>query len=156
MSSDNEPDDLPMPLPLEIVSDEDAANAFFPSGGPDPTTPIGCAFLWWKALLQLDEYRTAIENLSINPDDWDGYQGAKEDLNEWALMQNIVKSPDAPEKLAYAKFMQDTGWSMKAFDDAALDDYYILTMALCPDGWWRVWGLSRKYTPPASQVFTGE
>ncbi|MEP7271788.1 MAG: cytochrome ubiquinol oxidase subunit I, partial [Acidobacteriota bacterium] len=36
------------PIPLEIVADEDAMQAFFPDGDPTPETPLGAAFLWWS------------------------------------------------------------------------------------------------------------
>ena len=42
---------------------------------------------------------------------------------------------------------------MRAFEEAPLNQVRILTLALCPDGWWRVWGVSENYLPPASQVF---
>jgi hypothetical protein len=36
-----EPDELPMPLPLEIHPAEEAMAAVFPDGEPTPETPIG-------------------------------------------------------------------------------------------------------------------
>lgn len=108
------------PLPLEIVSDEDVHNAFFPDGEePAPRTPIGAAFLWFAALLNLSEgnmYLRAVQNLSYNPADWNDYKAVAAQLAGWALMQNVHYCDDAPDKIAYVKLMPDTGWSMRAFD----------------------------------------
>ncbi len=38
------------------------------------------------------------------------------------------------------------------FAEAALDDVQVLTLLNCPDGWWRVWGISRNYIPSAKRV----
>lgn len=147
---------LPASLPLEIVSKDDALNAFFPEGtSPDTTTPLGTAFMWWSALLDLDEYRVAIENLSYNPADWDGYTSVAAELSGWSMMQNVQLCKEAPEEIAYVKFMPDTGWSMRAFADAPLEEAQILTLVSCPDGWWRVWGLSKNYFPSAARVIHG-
>jgi predicted nucleic acid-binding protein len=145
-----------VPLPLEIVSDEDAHDAFFPNGeGPDPTTPLGAAVLWWRALMDLDQYRTAIENLSYNPGDWGDYRQAAAELDDWALMQNIVPCEGDPDTIAYARFMNGAKQSMRAFAEAPLWDVQVLTLVRCPDGWWRIWGLSRNYFPSAARVTHG-
>jgi predicted nucleic acid-binding protein len=154
------PDDLsdgpPTPLPLEIVSDNDAHNAFFPEGAePDPTTPLGSAYLWWSALLNLDKYRVAIEDLSYNPADWGDYTSVAAELDGWSMMQNVLYCEDAPAQIVYVKFMPDTGWSMRAFDEAPLEVAQILTLVNCPDSWWRVWGISKNYFPSANRVIHG-
>ncbi len=144
------------PLPLEIVSDEEAVSAFFPGGGrPDPTTPLGSAYMWWLALLDANEYRTALESLSYNPDDWGDYASVAAELDGWSMMQNVHYSPNAPEKIAYVKFMPGDEWSMRAFGEAPLESAQILTIVNCPDGWWRVWGVSKNYFPSANRVIHG-
>lgn len=141
-------------LPVEIVDDDAALEAFFPDGDPDPTTPRGVAYLWWTALLGLPEYRTALERLSWNPAVWGDYSGIVDLLDGWDMMQNATYSDDAPDKLAYVRFMRSTGRSVRAFDDFPLDDVQILTVVHCADGWWRVWGISSNYQPTAQDVFT--
>jgi predicted nucleic acid-binding protein len=145
------------PLPLEIVSGEAAHNAFFPDGAePDLTTPLGSAYLWWAALLNLNEYRVALENLSYNPADWGDYTSVAAELDGWSMMQNVLYCEDAPAEIAYVKFMPDTGWSMRAFDEAPLEVAQILTLVTCSDGCWRVWGISKNYFPSARRVLQGD
>lgn len=140
------------PLPLEIVSDEAVMGAFFPDGGPEPTTPLGAAFLWWKAMLDRDKYGNALRRLSCDPAGWGDYRTTFEALDGWSMMQNVHYCEEAPDEIAYVKFMLDTGFPMRAFAGAALPEAQILTLVLCPDGWWRVWGLSRNYVPSARRI----
>lgn len=69
-------------------------------------------------------------------------------------MQNVIPSTDAPDRLAYVRFVPSTGRSIRTFDDLPLEEVKTLTMALCADGWWRAWGISSNYQPPARDVFT--
>jgi hypothetical protein len=48
--------------------------------------------------------------------------------------------------------MRGTGHTMQAVGDARLDEVYVLTVVACDDGWWRAWGYSKYYSPPAAQV----
>lgn len=98
-----------LPAALEIVDADSAWAAFFPDGNPTPETPLGAAFLWWKALLERDIYQTALEDLSVNPADWEGYEDTANRLEGWALMQRIYPAEGAEDELAYARFMRDTG-----------------------------------------------
>lgn len=140
-------------LPVEIVSDDAAHEAFFSGEDPDPTTARGAAYLWWTALLGLPDYRPALEKLSCDPAAWGDYSQVVGLLDGWDMVQNVTYSADAPERLAYVRFMPSTGRSMRAFGDFPLDEVQILTVALCADGWWRVWGVSSNHQPPAEDVF---
>jgi len=111
--------------------------------------------MWWLALLDANEYRTALESLSYNPDDWGDYASVAAELDGWSMMQNVHYSPNAPEKIAYVKFMPGDEWSMRAFGEAPLESAQILTIVNCPDGWWRVWGVSKNYFPSANRVIHG-
>jgi len=148
------PDDLPTPLPLVIAPDDETHAAFFGDGEATPETPIGAAFLWWSALLNLDEFRTALERLSYNPADWD-YPTTQAHLSGWALASGLIERDEPHPQIAAAKFIRDTGWSMQAFDDAPLDEVVVLTVVLCPDGWWRVWGMSKNHVPSNNRVLHG-
>jgi len=68
-------------------------------------------------------------------------------------MQNVIEAKDALGRMAYVKFMPDTGHNMRAFGDASLPDVQIVTLIRFQDGWWRVWGISRNHFPVASEVF---
>lgn len=143
------------PLPLEIVSSEQAMEGFFPHGNPDPETPLGAAFLWWQALLDREMYPVALGRLSYNPADWGDYRSTFDGLDGWAMMQNVHYCEDAPDEIAYVKFTPDTGFSMRAFAGAPLQQVQILTLVSCPAGWWRVWGISENYFPSARRVKRG-
>lgn len=139
--------DQALPSALEIVSGEDAASAFFPDGeGPDPSTPLGTAVLWFAALLNRDEQQGALEKLSYNPADWNGYTDVASGLENWAIMQNVHYNEDELDDIAYVRFMPETGWNMRAFAPVPLPEVQILTLVRCPDGWWRAWGISTNHT----------
>jgi len=144
------------PLPLEIVDPGVAATAFFPDGDPSPAAPRRPPDPVWGALLHRDEAGQAeiLRDLSYCPADWDDYSQAASSLEGWAMMQFVAPCADAPEDIAYAKFMPDPGHSVRSFGDAPLPYIQILTMVRLPDGWWRVWGLSdNHYRPSAAQVY---
>lgn len=152
---------LDTPLPLEIVTSLEVQNAFFPDGDPSPDTPRGAAYLWWAALLHKNEPADAdaLRALSVNPGDWGSdYGSAATSLDGWAMMQFVEPCPDAPDDIAYVKFMPDTGHPMRGFGAAPLSNVKILTVVRLPDGWWRVWGLSDDHSrPSAARVYgTGE
>lgn len=144
-------DDL---LPLVMVSGEESAEAFFPSGGPDPFTPLGAACLWWMALLDKSESIAALNNLTFHPPAWGDYEEPLAQLSGCGLMQFVVPCPD-DATIAYVKFMPNADHAMKAFGEAPLERVHILTMVLCPDGLWRAWGLSENYFPTAAEVTPG-
>lgn len=144
-----------LPLPLEIVPDKEIYEAFFPDGAePDRRTPLGAAFLWWSALLRRNEYRTALAELSYNPPDWSDYAAAEAELAGWALAQNVIPSED--DEIAHLKFIPSPEWSSRAFAAAPLPNVQVLTVTLCHDGLWRVWGLSRNLIPTVQRVRYGE
>lgn len=157
MPADNDvPSELPTPLPLVITSDDAAHEGFFGSSDPTPDTPVGAAYLWWSALLNLPEYRNAVENLSYRPADWGDYQSTAALLEGWALMSFPLERDEPADDIAAVKFMRDTGHPMRAFGDAPLDEVMVLTLVLEADGWWRVWGLSQNHVPSNSRIRTGK
>jgi predicted nucleic acid-binding protein len=139
------------PLPLQSAPDAETAQAFFPDGEPTPAQPLGAATLWWLALLGKDELLTALENLTVNPADWGDYDWAAEMLRGTGIMTFVERCPGADD-IAYVKFMPNVGQTMVAFGPALLKQAFILTMVLCPDGWWRAWGLSENYFPKAEEI----
>lgn len=146
--SDWDPD---TPMPLEVVPESEAQQAFFPDSPPDPTTPLGAASLWWTALLDKDEFLIALQNLTYHPPAWGDYEWAVERLAGAGMMQFVERCPDADD-IAYVKFMPNVEHTMRAFGEAPLGKVHILTMILCPDGLWRSWGLSENYFPRAAEV----
>jgi hypothetical protein len=139
------------PLPLEIVSTEEVAQAFFPDGEPLPTDPLGAAFLWWKALLDRDRYTTALHNLTWHPPAWGDYQSAFDRLSTAGMAQFVVDCPGADD-IVYVKFIPNVDHAMVAFGHAPLKHFYILTMVLRPDGLWQAWGLSDNRFPGPDEI----
>ena len=56
-----------------------------------------------------------------------------------------------PMRVAQA-FMPNVEHPMHAFGVAPLTHVHILTMVLCPDGWWRAWSLSENYFPKPEEI----
>lgn len=139
------------PMPLEIVSSEDAAQAFFPDGEPLPTDPLGAAFLWWKALLDRDRYLTALHNLTWHPPAWGDYQWAFDRLSNAGLMQFVQQCPGADD-IAYVKFMPNVDHPMVSFGAAPLKQAYILTLVRRSDRLWVAWGLSENQFPGPEEI----
>ncbi|WP_198536930.1 PIN domain-containing protein [Mycobacteroides chelonae] len=139
------------PPPLEIVPDEAALQAFFPDHDPDASDPLGAAYLWWSALLDKSKLATALRALTYHPPAWGDYSWAEQLLSGTGLMQFVERCAD-DDKITYVKFMPNVDHAMRAFSEMPLDDFHVLTMVLCPDGWWRAWGLSNNSFPSAARV----
>lgn len=138
-------------MPAEIVDPAEATRALFPDGQPKPTDPLGAAYMWWCALLDRDELSTALSNLTWHPPSWGDYEWARERLSGSGIMQFIERCPDTDD-IAYVKFMPNAEHSLHAFGEAPVPRVHVLTMVLCPDGWWRAWGLSDNYFPGLGEV----
>jgi predicted nucleic acid-binding protein len=139
------------PLPLEIVSAADSRQAFFPEKPPDPFTPLGAATLWWTCLLDKNQFMVALQNLTWQPAAWGDYEWAANQLDGAGMMQFVERCPDS-ETITYVKFMPNVEHPMRAFGEVPLAEVHVLTMVLCPDKFWRAWGLSRNYFPTADEV----
>jgi predicted nucleic acid-binding protein len=139
------------PMPLEIVSESEVMEAFFPKGQPDPTDPLGAAFMWWSALLDRAQYFTALQNLTWHPPSWGDYEWASERLSGASMMQFVERCPD-DDYIAYVKFPPGVGHPARVFAEAPLTNVHVLTMVRCSDGWWRAWGLHENRFPSAEEV----
>lgn len=147
-------EDMPLPLPLEIVSGDDAMDAVFGDEGPTLFTPLGSAMLFWQSLLNgRDEFRTALEALSQNPSAFGDYSDVEESLDGYSIMEKVERPTGHESNIGYVRFMRDTGHSMKAFDDAPVDDMMILTMVSQDGQTWRVWGYSHNYFPSPDEIY---
>lgn len=152
MNEEENEKDLSDPLPIAQTEDDSALRADFPEG-PTPETPVGAAMIWWLSLEDTSLNRSVLEYLSADPADWGDYTEPAQALRGLSILQNPIESPDRPGDLAYVKFIELAGDSgAQAFDDAELQDFWILTMVKGADRW-LVWGMSHNVVPPASQVF---
>ena len=143
--------DADEPLPLEIVSADEAGKAFFPDGEPVPTDPLRAGFLWWKALLDRDRYAVALHNLTWCPEAWGDYQQAFDWLSNAGIMQFVQECP-GDDDIAYVKFLPQVDHPMVSFGAAPLKRVYILTMVRHPEGWWQAWGLSENRFPGPEEI----
>ncbi|MFD6176831.1 MULTISPECIES: PIN domain-containing protein [unclassified Isoptericola] len=141
-----------LPLPLEARTAAEAFAAFFPEGEPSPSVPLGAAFLWWKALLDIDRYRMALDSLTLHPPAWDDFRQARADLDGWSMAQRVDQNDEHPELVAHVRFIPPTASSAQVFADAVLPEAHVLTLVRCDDGWWRAWGLSRNRYPSYAEV----
>ena len=139
------------PLPLVHAAADDALAATYPDGEALPETPVGAATLWWLALRDPDHYRTALAQLSADASVWGDFLKARETLRGLSIMQHPIYSDERPGELAHVKFIDTGDTTAQAFDDAPLDDVWILTLIKVGD-WWRVWGLSHNHLPLAGDV----
>jgi hypothetical protein len=139
------------PMPLEIASESEVMQAFFPNRQPEPTDPLGAAYMWWSALLAKAEYLTVLQNLTWHPPAWGDYEGPFEWLSKAGIMQFVERCPGADD-IVYVKFMPQVEHPMQSFGEAVLKHAYILTMVLCSDGCWRAWGLHENYFPEPEEI----
>lgn len=146
--------DSDLPLPLEIVDGDAAMDAVFGPEGPTHFTPIGSAMLFWKALLDgRDEHMSDLHNLTYNAAAFGDYSDVEQTLEGYSLMQNVEHPPGHEDAIAYVRFMPDTGHSMRAFGEAEITDYVVLTMVREDEGpAWLVWSYSRNYFPTVKQI----
>lgn len=126
----------PVPL-LEIVDDEDVERQFIQTDDPAVALrdPLNAARVWWQCLTQRAEYPYAVGNVSISPERWD-FDTASQLLDGYTLTTG-VHDDNVRENVVYVKFIPDTGHSMRAFGDFAIDDYRVLAMQRHPEGYWR-------------------
>lgn len=142
-----------MPLPIVEASGEEVWLKHTNDGDPDPTTPWGAACLWWQGLDDPAEYRHALDQLSNNPAAWGDYTEAASLIAHLSILTKVEDNPDRAD-IKYVRFIDFSGAEAgRVFEAAPLHDVWVVTV-VGPDsgGWWRVWGLSHNYFPPASQV----
>ena len=152
-SAENADRDPSAPAPLELKSADEVQQAFFPEGGPVPTSPLGAATLWWTALLGKEnaEFDEVLRNLTWHPPAWGDFEWALGWLSHAGMMQFVERCPDDDE-IAYVKFMPNVEHPMRAFGEMPLEHAFVLTMVRCADGLWRAWGLSENHFPTSADV----
>lgn len=150
-------DELP-PLPIVQADDFDVERDAFGDREPDPTTPLGTAFLWWKCLADPEHYRTALTRLSYAPADWGDYAQAADILRGLSMLTGIEDNPDDPI-IKYARFIDYSGEGHGlVFEDGGMSDFKSLTLIKPidafrnPENWWLVWGMSDSYYPSRREV----
>lgn len=145
-----------MPLPIVEVSGDEVMRRHTVNGNPDPTTPLGAAFLWWQGLADPVTYRHALEVMSHNPEVWCDYTEAADLIGDLAIMTGVESNADRSD-VAYVKFIDYEGAEAgQDFADAPITDFWVVTLVNREDDdWWRVWGLSHGHFPSTAEV-TGD
>ncbi len=148
------PFDPHMPLPIEDKPGDEVWNAHTDANGdPDPTTPWGAACLWWQGLSNPVEYRHALDELSLNPQVWNGYDQAAGFIGSLSILSKVEDNADQ-ENIKYVRFIEFGGEEAgQVFADAPTSELWVVTVVK-PEGddWWRVWGLSHNHFPTTAQV----
>lgn len=150
------PDPLPLPIAQSSEDPDEVARELFKETGGEPTTdtPLGTAWLWHTALGDIDAYRTALDNLALNPSAWGDYRQVAEMTSHLSIMSVVEDCKDDPD-IKYVKFIDYSGDGLgRAFEDAALNEFFALTVVRpgVPGPLWRVWGLTQNGFPPVSEV----
>ena len=126
---------------LDLVqSSGDAALArAFPGGEATPATPLGTAMLWWLGLADVDEYRNALERLSLDPSLWGDYQLPAAAIADRSITTVLEPCP-GDEAIKHIKFIEFAGDDAAvAIADAPLTDVFVLTVVKPEDSdWWLV------------------
>jgi len=143
-----------LPLPLEQAEGSQAFGAVFGETPPSQATPVGAAFLWSLALEDTVANRAALESLTANSAVWGDFIPARDALAGRSIAQHPIHSADRPGEIAYVKFIDVSGAAARAFDDAPLDDVWILTMVKATSQW-HVWGLTHNRVPHAAEIVDG-
>lgn len=149
------------PVPLQIVTEEEAMQAFLLAGSADLSTPLGVAYNWLAALVTLGESpdtdrpwspRWLLDKLSLNPPLWGDYRAVAAQFNGWSMTQGVHPSTDAPEEIVHIKMIPDTGHPMMAFGQVALEDFLAITLVRMDGLGWFVWGVSQNFFSSAAAV----
>lgn len=149
------PDRLPLPIAQSSQDPDEVARELSKEtgGGPTTDTPLGTAWIWHTALQDVDFYRTALDTLAVNPEDWGDYRQVARLMSKLAIMTFVEDNEDDPD-IKYVKFIDYAGDGLgQAFEDGKLDDFYSLTVvrADTPRSW-HVWGLTHNGFPPVSEI----
>lgn len=124
------------PIPALKASNETVAVAAFGEPG-DWTNPAQVAFGWWSGLLGDLDLACA---LTYDPSAWGDYQWAVDHLAGRSLASKVVPAVDAPDRIAYLRFVPEVAQPSQAFAPF-LTAMRFLTLLKLEDGTWRVWGL---------------
>lgn len=143
-----------MPLALVQTSGDEALARAFPDGEATPETPLGTAMLWWQALGDVVKYRSALEQLSLDPTLWGDYKLAAAAIADRSITTFVEPCPN-DEAIKYVKYIEFAGEeAAQAVEDVPLDDLLVLTLVKPEESdWWLVWGLTHNRFPPASEIW---
>lgn len=94
---------------------------------PDPTDPLSVAANWWKAMLNKDTMLDVLDALTFSPAAWKDYQRASDLLADQAIASRVYYAVDAPDDLAFVRFVPDVAQSSRVFASYRVPDLTFLT-----------------------------
>lgn len=139
------------PVPaLTEASMTEARKHYGPENDPTHPAQIALAFMDLLNDGELQKVRT----LTLNPDAFGDYRWVQDLLDDRGLANKVLYAVDAPEGLAFMRFVPavatDTG-AAQAFATFLTSMVY-MTLVRMPDDTWRVWGIGGAMVS-AAQVF---
>ncbi len=148
-----DPAPAPMPLPIEALPGDEVWQRHTTGGDPDPATPWGAACIWWQGLADPQEYLHALQLMSSNPEVWGDYTEAAAAIADLGILTKVEDNAERDD-IKYVRFIEYAGAEAgRIFAETPLTDVWIVTLVKREgDAWWRVWGLSHNYFPPAADV----
>ncbi|MBO0811248.1 MAG: PIN domain-containing protein [Microlunatus sp.] len=133
---------------LSVRVDDSEIQSPFRGDQLDLTSPVEVGVGWWSALCNLPQYQAALENLSISPKTWHGTEW----LTGVSMASGVEYAIEAPDRVAYMRFVEDTGTSERIFESGTRPMKAIMVLVAVPNGEWRVHSIANSFVPAADIV----
>lgn len=128
-------------VPALVVAEIEESPLYQALTDPDLDEPLHVATAWWFALLHKDQYTDVLSFLTCHPPAWRGYQWAADLLDDKSIATKVYYAVDAPDDLAFVRFVPEVAQSSQVFAAYAVADGAYMTLVRLADNTWRVWGL---------------
>lgn len=141
-------------LPAALVQAEptEAAQSFVKGEQIDPTDPREAGYGWFVAICNLPDYRTAFDNLCLDPTVWRDPQAVADELENYGFASGVDRAIDAPDDVAFMRFITDVGSVAMVFEGGTVQGpLLVLTLVRCEDTLWRVFSLGPEF-PSAREI----
>lgn len=109
---------------------------------PDLRKPDHVVLGWWSALL--DDDQELLRALTSQPRNFGDYRSAKRILDDMSLASKVWFAVDAPEDLAFMRFVPGTTTDAKVFASSTVSSMVFIILVRELDDTWRVWGLGPR------------
>jgi predicted nucleic acid-binding protein len=143
-------------LPAALVQAEpsEAGGTFTKGEQIDPTDPREAGYGWFVAICNLPEYRTAFDNLCVDPSVWRNPQAIADELENYGFASGVDRAIDAPDDIAFMRFINYVGSVATVFEGGTVKGpLLVLTLLRCEDALWRVFSLGPDY--PSARAILG-
>ncbi|GFZ86695.1 PIN domain-containing protein [Nesterenkonia alkaliphila] len=113
-------------------------------GEPDFGKPDHVLYVWWTALA--DRFTNAaakevLHSLTWLPEAFGDYEWVDEMLRGYSLASKVYYAVDAPEEVAYMRFIPEVAQSSRTFAPMAVPSAVFVTLVRTGPKQWMVWGL---------------